>query len=58
MTLQAIALAVLTFLLFSCLVVMIYCMVVYRGLTAVKRELDRAYGSLDALLQERFEASG
>jgi LemA protein len=58
MTLQAIALAVLTFLLFSCLVVMIYCMVVYRGLTAVKRELDRAYASLDALLQERFEASG
>ncbi|HLJ23812.1 MAG TPA: LemA family protein [Candidatus Acidoferrales bacterium] len=58
MTLQAIALAVLTFLLSSCLVVMIYCMVVYRGLTAVKRELDRAYLNLDALLQERFEASG
>lgn len=58
MTLQAIALAVLTFLLFSCLVVMIYCMVVFRGINAVKRDLDRAYSKLDALLQERFEASG
>jgi LemA protein len=58
MTLQALALAVLTFLLISCVGVIGYSVLAYRGVVTVKGEVDRSFSNLDGLLQERFEAFG
>ncbi len=58
MTLQALALAVLTFLLLLCLLLILYVGLLYRGLTAMKRDLDFSFSRLHSALQERFEASG
>jgi hypothetical protein len=56
MILQALAAAVFTFLVISSALMILYAAFVYRGLVAVKREVDRSFSNLDHLLQERFEA--
>jgi LemA protein len=58
MTLQAYALAVLTFLILSGGLMVFYGAFTYRGVVAAKREVDHSFSDLDRVLQERFDALG
>jgi LemA protein len=58
MTVQAMILAALTFLLICCALVMVYVGTAYRAVMGIKQEADRSFAALDKSLQDRFEASG